>query len=98
MIKILYLLLFSSYAYYRRMTPHTGLLPSVLLEVLLHFLKCWRDVENYVKKTINEPSHEIMVLFVLSGARCLILVGLFVYFMCANSEGAVETARMRKLA
>ena len=62
----------------------------------------------------NEPSHEIMALFVLpnlifsnmyaqpsSGARCLIFgwtLRLLPYFMCANSVGASETARMRRLA
>ena len=58
-----------------------------------------------------KPSHEIMALFVL---RKLILqtrmhshpveqdvwflVGLFLYFICANSEGFGKTARMRRLA
>ena len=64
-------------------------------------------------KTLNEPCHVIMVLFVLrklilqtacaqpsSGARCLIFgrtLRLLPYFMCANSEGSGETARMRRL-
>ena len=64
--------------------------------------------------SLNEPSHEIMVLFVLcklivcnayaqpsNGARCLIVgrtLRLLPYFMCANSEGSGETARMRRLA
>ena len=61
----------------------------------------------------NEPRHEIMALFALrklilqtrirasSGARCLIFgrtLRLLPYFMCANSEGSGETARMRRLA
>ena len=36
-----------------------------------------------------------------SGAKCLIFgrtFRLFPYFMCANSEGSSETARMRRLA
>ena len=61
-----------------------------------------------------EPRHEIMAIFVLrkthssnahaqpsSGARCLIVgrtLRLLPYFMCANSEGSDETARMRRLA
>ena len=56
------------------------------------------------------PIHEIMALFVLRKLilqthMCShpvrldvsILVGPFVYFMCANSEGSGETARMRRL-
>ena len=55
-------------------------------------------------KSTTEPSHEIMVLFVL---HKLILqtrihshpvVGPFVYFMYANSEGSGETVRTRRLA
>ena len=61
-----------------------------------------------------EPAHEIMALFVLRklnlqwhmhnhpvGARCLIFdrtLRLPPYFMCANSEGSGETARMLRLA
>ena len=62
---------------------------------------------------INEPSREIMVLFILrthfsnahaqpsSRARCLIFGRthrLLPYFMCAISEGSGETARLRRLA
>ena len=58
----------------------------------------------------TEPAHEIMALFVLhklmhaqpsSAARCLIFgqtLRLLPYFMCVNSEGLEETARMRRLA
>ena len=48
----------------------------------------------------NEPSHEIMALFFFrkpSGDRCLIFdrtLPLLPYFMCANSKGSGETARM----
>ena len=59
-------------------------------------------------QTIIEPAHEVMALFVLrklillaSGARCLIFgrtLRLLPYFMCVNSEGSGETARMRRLA
>ena len=61
----------------------------------------------------NEPCHEIMILFVQckrifsnahaqssSGARCQIfgrILRLLSYFMCANSEGSGETARMRPM-
>ena len=37
----------------------------------------------------------------ISGARCLIfgrILRLLPYFMCANSDGSGETARMRRLA
>ena len=61
-----------------------------------------------------QPCHEIMALFVLrkpilqtrmrshpGGARCPIFGRthrLLPYFMCANSEGSGETARMRRIA
>ena len=63
--------------------------------------------------SLNEPPHESMVLFVLrtlilqthtqpsNGARCLLFgqtLRLLPYFICANSEGSGETARMRWLA
>ena len=57
-----------------------------------------------------EPSHETMAHFssvnsnqhaqASSGARCLIFgrtLRLLPYFMCANSKGSGETARMRRL-
>ena len=63
--------------------------------------------------SLNEPTHEIMALFVLSkihssnahaqpssGARCLIfgrVLRLRPYFMCANREGSSKTAWMRRL-
>ena len=62
----------------------------------------------------NEPSHEIMTLFVLrklilqtrmrghtAGLDVLFFVRtrrLLPYFMCTNSEGSGETSRMRRLA
>ena len=65
-------------------------------------------------RTTLEPCHEIMVLFVLRkrilqtrmrshpvGARYLIVgrtLRLLPYFICANSEGSGETARMCMLA
>ena len=65
-------------------------------------------------KLLGEPSHEIIVLFVLrkhysanahaqpsSGTICLIFgrtLRLLPYFMCANSEGSGKTARIRRLA
>ena len=65
-------------------------------------------------ESVTEPPHEIMVLFVLrkiifsnahaqpsSGAGCLIFgrtLPLLPYFMCANSEGSDEDARMRRLS
>ena len=65
-------------------------------------------------QTSFELSHEIMVRSVLRklilqtrmrshpvGVRCLIFgrtLRLLPYFMCANSEGSGETARMRRLA
>ena len=74
-------------------------------------------VDSFIRANwINqfEPSHEIMVLFVLRklilqirmrsypmGARCLIFgrtLRLLPYFMCANSEDSGETAQMRRLA
>ena len=54
-----------------------------------------------------EPAHEIMAFsssvnsFFKHGARCLIFGRTLYplpYFMCANSEGSDETARMRRLA
>ena len=61
-------------------------------------------------RAISEPAHEIMTFFVLRKlilqtrirshpveARCLIFcqtLRLFPYFMCANSEGSGETARI----
>ena len=60
--------------------------------------------------SVFEPTHEIMALFVLRKfilqirmrrIRCLIFgrtLRLFPYFMCANSEGSGETARIRRLA
>ena len=69
---------------------------------------------KFLDSFLNEPCHEIMSLFVLrklilqtahaqssSGARCLIFGRahrLLPYFMCANSKGSGETARMRRLA
>ena len=68
---------------------------------------------HFLNKTAFEPSREILVLFVLrkhsanahaqpsSGARCVIFgltLRLLPYFMCANSEGSGETARMHRLA
>ena len=63
-------------------------------------------------KIIIEPSHEIMILFVLRKlilqtcmrshrARCLIFgwtLRLLPYLECANSEGSAEAAQMRRLA
>ena len=67
--------------------------------------------DNDGKLRLFEPCHEIMVLFVLRkrilqtrmhshpvGLDVWFLVGHFVYFMCANSEGSGESARMRRLA
>ena len=64
--------------------------------------------QNIIRDTWNEPTHEIMALFVLrklilqTRMRChpvwldvWFLVGPFVY--CANSEGSGETSRMRRL-
>ena len=61
-----------------------------------------------------EPSHEIIVLFILrklyssnahaqpsSGARCLIFcrtLRLLPYLMCVNREGSGKTVQMRRLA
>ena len=60
-----------------------------------------------------EPCHEIMVLFVLRklilqtsmrshpvelDVWCLVDTSSTSYFMCVNSEGSGETARMRRLA
>ena len=73
-------------------------------------LFCGRKMSNY---TSIEPAHEIMVLFVFrkfilqthaqpsSGDRCPNFgrtLRLLSYFMCANSEGSGETARMRRFA
>ena len=69
-------------------------------------------IRPHVLNKLFEPTHEIMVLFVLrelllqmrmrsQWARCLIFswtLCLHPYFMCANSEGSGETARMRRLA
>ena len=71
----------------------------------------WKSLRN---NTTFEPFHEIMVLFVLRKlilqtrmrshpvvARCSIFgrtLRLLPYFLCANSEGSGETARMRMLA
>ena len=92
---------------------------SSLLNPKLEFLSLLHSFFNFIlvengTQNQNEPSHEIIALFVL---RKLILqtrihnhpVGLDVmifgwtlrllpYFMCANSEGSGETARMRRLA
>ena len=53
------------------------------------------------KNSSIEPCHEILALFVLAHAGCLIFgrtLRLFPYFMCVNSEGSGETARMRRIA
>ena len=72
---------------------------------------CKRKSRNVAP--LNEPSHKIMVIFVLrihssnahaqpsNAAGCLIFgrtLRLLPYFMCANSEGSGETARIHRLA
>ena len=83
----------------------------------VNMLTTWRinwGKKSIINKSVYEPAHEIMALFV---SNKLILqtrmrshpVGLdvwffgqtlclFPYFMCAKSEGSGETARMRRLA
>ena len=71
------------------------------------------SIQNHALKLSYELTHEIMALFVLRKfilqthmrnqpvELCLIFGGtlrLLPYFMCANSEGSGETARMRRLA
>ena len=77
----------------------------------VRILKCTRTSTHLLCNSIFEPSHEIMALRKLiiqtrmrkpsSGDRCLIFgrtLCLLPYFMCANSKGSDETARMRRLA
>ena len=74
---------------------------------LMRWLKC----ERTMIKSWYAPSHEVMVIFVFCkrilqtrmgihpvGIDVWFLVGPFVYFMWANSEGSGETARMRRFA
>ena len=60
-------------------------------EIMVLFVLCKKKKK---KKTRPSNAHAQPS----SEARCLILVGPFVYFMCASSEGSGKTARKRRLA
>ena len=93
-----------------------GLLMDQVCFVYWTFFILTKSATNYVQKiidrTIIEPAHEIMAVFVLRklslqtcmrshpvGLDVWFLVGPFIYFhtLCANIEGSGETAQKRRL-